>query len=235
MPASRSVIAANRLLAALPREDRQRFMASCEPVDLISAEVLAKPGEQIHHVYFPAGSSISLVTPLDDGDNLEVGLVGNEGLLGVSLMLGVEVSPLHASVQGSGPALRMDAALFRAELDRIPALQNLLERYLYVVMGQLAQTAACAHFHRVEARLARWLLMTQDRAHSNEFHLTHEFLAHMLGVRRVGITKAATSLQNLKLISYKRGHITILDRSGLEATCCKCYRDDKATYARTMG
>jgi CRP-like cAMP-binding protein len=235
MPLTRSAPAANRLLAALPRRDRQRFLAGCEPIQLVFAEILAQPGERMRHVYFPTESFISLVKPIDSRASVEVGLVGDEGMLGISLILGADVSPLRAVVQGEGPALRMNVAPFRRQLDQSPALQQKLKCYLYVLMGQITQAAACTRFHVLEARLARWLLMMQDRAHSDAFHVTHEFLAYMLGVRRVGITKAATSLQNRKLIRYSRGDITIINRGGLESASCGCYEADKAIYARIMG
>jgi len=229
------VIGTNHLLTALPRNDYEQLLASCVETELVFAEMVYRAGELISHIYFPTTSIISLVTPIDRNHNLEVGLIGHEGMFGLPLILSVNVASYNAVVQGAGRALRLSTPAFLHELERNAAFKQELKRYLYVVMSQIAQTAGCNRFHVVEARLARWLLMTQDRAQSDQFHVTHVFLAYMLGVRRVGITKAANSLQNKALISYKRGDIKILDRTGLEAASCECYRTEKALYERILG
>ncbi|TMG84782.1 MAG: Crp/Fnr family transcriptional regulator [Betaproteobacteria bacterium] len=235
MSSTKRTPAVNRLLEALPSSDRRRVLAECETVELAFADVLYTPWEPLSHVYFPTTSFISLIMPVDESDSLEVGLIGNEGMFGVQLVLGVDSSPVRAVVQGAGSALRMGIAPFRRELGRRPALQRGIDRYVFVHLSQLAQTAACTRFHLVEARLARWLLMTQDRAHADNFHITQEYLAFMLGVRRVGITKAASSLQERSLIHYSRGHITVLDRRGLKAASCGCYKADRESYDRILG
>ncbi|MDZ7854072.1 MAG: Crp/Fnr family transcriptional regulator [Halomonas sp.] len=224
----------NQLLAELPVGERDAFMAACEPVELVFGEVLVKPGEPVTHVYFPLDSFISLIVILEPDSRLEVAMAGREGMMGISLLLGIEEAPLLALVQGAGTALRIDAANFQRLLHKSPALQKRLDRYLYVVMNQLAQSAACNHFHRVEARLARWLLMTQDRAGSDRLQLTHEFLAMMLGVRRAGITLTAIAMQTRGLIRYHRGEIEVLDREGLIETSCGCYNADRALYDKVL-
>jgi CRP-like cAMP-binding protein len=227
--------AANRLLAHLPSIDRERLIARCDAVDLVESVVLYERGDRIDHVHFPIDGFISLITPMDRQTGLEVGMVGLEGMHGISVVLGVDIAPQRALVQGSGSALRMDIAVFRRELARSAALRRLLHRYVYVLMSQMAQTGACTRFHLLEARVPRWLLMTDDRAPGAAFHLTQEYLGYMLGTRRVSITQAASALQERGLISYTRGIITILDRAGLEAASCACYRIDRDTYTSVLG
>jgi CRP-like cAMP-binding protein len=222
-PAARRAPVENSLLAAVPRETLRRLRARLEPVALTFGDVLYEPGDAIGHVYFPGTSVVSLLTLADGHLALEVGLIGREGMVGVPLMLGHPVSPVRALVQASGTALRMTAEDFHREFRLSLPLQQELYRYTHTLMAQISQTAACNRFHVVEQRLARWLLMTQDRVKSDQFRMTHEFLAHMLGVRRVGVTNAAHGLQQRKLIAYARGDITVLDRKGLEAAACACY------------
>jgi len=214
---------ANSMLAALPRNQYRRLLAGLELVALTFGEVLYEPGERIRHVYFPNDSLVSLLTLVDNHLALEVGMVGREGMIGLPLAMGRDVSPVRALVQGAGTAMRMKAARFSEEIRKSPKLQGEINRYTGALMAQITQTAACNRFHVVEARLARWLLMTRDRVGSDDFRLTHEFLGHMLGVRRVGVTNAARALQRRKLIAYSRGRIRILDRRGLEGAACSCY------------
>lgn len=225
----------NHLLTALPDRDRRRLLARCEQVDLRFLEVLCRPGDPIRHIFFPTEGFVSLITPVDGHVDLEVGLVGDEGMVGTAALMGVDASLVRALVQGAGAAWRMESATFHRELKRSAALQRNLNRYLYVTLSQLARTVGCARFHLVESRLARWLLMTCDRAHADEFRITHDFLAYMLGVRRAGVTRAASSLRKLGLIHYSRGKLTILDKRGLEDAACKCYAADKQTYHQVLG
>jgi CRP-like cAMP-binding protein len=218
------VPAANSLLAALPGNGYRQLLARLEPVTLTFGEVLYRPGELIEYVYFPTDALVSLLTQAEGHQALEVGLVGREGMLGIPLALGVSYSPARALVLGTGKALRMTAADFRNEFHHNEHLQREVYRYTYELMVQTTQTAACNRFHRVEARLARWLLMTRDRVGSNQFHLTQDLLANMLGVRRVGVTNAAGALRQRNLINYNRGEISILDGDGLEAAACQCYQ-----------
>jgi CRP-like cAMP-binding protein len=226
--------ATNQVLASIPPKEYQRLRGQLEPVTLIFGQVLYRPGETIRHVYFPVDCLISLLTAVDKRRTLEVGMVGNEGMAGMPFILGMGISGVRALVQGGGNALRMDAADFRIEFDRNPPLQQALYRYTYALMAQISQTAACNRFHETEARLARWLLMTRDRVGSDEFPLTHEFLAHMLGLRREGITEAASALKRRKVIDYTRGKIQILDTKGLKASSCSCYQAVKTVYERAQ-
>jgi CRP-like cAMP-binding protein len=224
--------AENHLIAQLPHKDRQRLLGLCEAVPLVVSEVLCTTGQATEHVYFPVDGFISLLTMIDGHAGLEVGMVGREGMLGAPLSLGVAAAPLHALVQGAGSAWRLGSADFLREVRQSPALRHCLDRYLYVRIAQLASAATCLRYHQIGPRLARWLLMSQDRAHADRFHVTHEFMAYMLGVRRVGVTVAAGALQRDGLIAYHRGEVHVLDRIGLEAAACSCYAADQQAYAR---
>ncbi len=225
---------ANLLLAALPAKTTGRLLALGDDVELTFGDVLCNPGDRIRHIYFPTAGFISLISRSNHQESLEVGLVGNEGMTGTALLLGVQIEPLRAVVQGAGGALRIGTAAFRQEVRDNRALYLQLNRYIYVIMHQLAQAAVCTRYHVVEARLARWLLMTGDRAHTDRFFATQELLAGMLGVRRAGVTRAASTLQHADLIHYSRGQVWISNRAGLEAAACDCYATDRETYAAVM-
>lgn len=225
----------NRLLERLPRVRRARVISGCERVELLAAERLGEPGDEVRSVYFPTGSSISTLVPVGAAIAPEVMLAGSEGFHGISVALGMTSSPVHARVQQAGSAWRMGSGAFRRELARTPALRDCIDRYVFVSMAQLMRNAGCNRFHVVPERVARRLLMTADRAHSATFHLTHEALAGLLGVRREGVTVAANALQKRKLIGYSRGAVTILDRAGLERAACSCYHEDVAFHRRYLG
>jgi CRP-like cAMP-binding protein len=230
MPKSSSLPEENRLLDALPGKTRKAVLRSCERVELESGAVLCERGEPYRHVYFPLRGFLSLVSLTTGHPPLEMRLIGNEGMFGSTLALGVKRVPLRVVVQGAGTALRMSAAEFCQALQDHATLLRIIHQYLYVLLEQLAQTAACYRFHEVEERLARRLLLSHDRAHANHFHLTHQYLADMLGVLRSAVTIAAGSLQQRGLIHYSRGEITILDRKGLEKAACECYASGIADY-----
>jgi CRP-like cAMP-binding protein len=227
--------AKNRLLELIPRDDRNRLLAAGEQVELKAGEVLRESEKRIRHVIFPTGSSVSVIAPIHEAANLQVALVASEGVVGLPVAFGVNVSPLRAVVNGSGLAWRIGAQAFSREFECCPPLRRVLSRYLYVLMSQISQTAACSTFHDVEPRLARWLLMTADGAHCDQFSITQAFISSMLGVRREGVSRAATLLQQRKLISYARGQLKILDRRGLQAAACDCYARSRKTYAAILG
>jgi CRP-like cAMP-binding protein len=226
---------ANRILNALTRAEYERLAIHLEPVNLSHGEVLYHPDQPITHVYFPNRGTISIVSTFEDGASVEVGMVGNEGMFGVCVFLGSISTPLEAVVQLPGDGLRMRADVLRKEFNKGGQLQDLLLRYTQAFITQIAQTAACNRAHPVEGRLVRWLLMCQDRSHSKDLKLTQEFIATMLGTRRAGVTEAAGQLQARGLIQYKRGHINILDREGLEAASCECYQIVKKEFGRLIG
>jgi CRP-like cAMP-binding protein len=213
----------NKLLSNLKPATRRRLSPLLESFDLVFKHVIFEPKDKIDHVYFPESGIISLLSSVGDRATLEVGIVGNEGMVGLPLFLGEKRSDTLALVQGRGIALRMKAVDFLAECKQSDELPARLRSFTFSLMKQIAQSAACNRHHHVEARLARWLLMTHDRMRSNEFQITQEFLSNMIGVRREAVTKSAGLLQEQKLISYHRGDLTILDRKGLEAITCACY------------
>ena len=220
----------NRLLAALPKDEYERLLPKLEHFLLVFGEVIYEPGDLIRSVYFPTSGIISLLAAVEDRATLEVGIVGREGMVGLPAFMGVKTSGNRAVVQGAGAAMRMKANAFRNECENGGSFPRLLRRYTHSRMTQIAQGAACNRFHPIDARLARWLLMTSDRMGTDEFQLTQEFLSNMLGVRREGVNKAAGALQQRDLISYSRGNLLILDRAGLKAIACHCYGIIKAEY-----
>ena len=225
----------NRLLALLPGADRARLLSRGEPVQLDRGQVVQVPGEPTSHVLLPQGSVVALIARVDTHPGLAVGLVGAEGMVGGQAMLGSGREPVRAVVQGAGQAWRLALPIFRTELAASLALRRTVGRYLGVLMTQRATAVGCLRYHEIGPRLARWLLMSQDRARSDSFSVTHEALAGMLGVRRVGITVAAGDLQRQGLIAYRRGEVRVLDRHGLQAAACSCYAADREVYAREMG
>lgn len=213
----------NRLLASLPAAEYRRLLPQLEEVTLTFAEIIYEPGDTIRHVYFPNNSIVSLLYVADHHASLEGGMIGNEGMTGVAVFMGVNQSQTRALVQGAGSGVRMESAALRRESDRLGSFHRLLHRYVHSLMTQMSLSSTCNRFHKLEDRLARWLLMTHDRIGSDEFRLTQEFMSTMLGVRREGVNKVAGNLQKNNLISYSRGHVTILNRPGLERVSCQCY------------
>jgi len=224
----------NELIERLPSRGRARLLAVCEEVVLVQGRILGERGESTRHVYFPLDSSISLVAEVEQHPGVEVAMVGSEGMIGAHLVLGVRTAPLRSLVQGAGTAWCVGAVAFDRALAADGALRRCIALYLYVLMDQLAVAVACRRFHLIGPRLARWLLMSQDRAHADRFHVTHEFLAAMLGVRRVGVTVAAGQMQEGGLIAYHRGMLTVLDRPQLQALACSCYASDLEAYRERL-
>ena len=227
--------AVNALIQLLPPPQRKHLIAQCEPIELVLSQVLCEPGQVLAHAYFPLEGFVSLVVRVDTHPGLEVGMIGREGMLGSELALGMDSTPWRALSQGAGSCLRLEADSFRQLVQASPELQRVCHNYLLVRLHQLTLSAACERFHVIGPRLARWLLMTQDRAHADTFHVTHEFMALMLGVRRVGVTMAAGALQRGGVIEYHRGRLTVLDRTALATQACSCYEADKATHSSLMG
>lgn len=224
----------NALIDALPRAARSRLLSICESVDLVSGRLVSGTDTPTRHVYFPTGSILSLMTSSKDSPVLEVGMVGSEGMLGLQVVLAIDSIPLQADVRGSGGALRIATELFNRELASSRPLRQRLNCYLQVTLLQFTLEARCARFHQINQRLARWLLMTQDRTHADSLSVTQALIAHMLGVRRVGIATAASELQRRGIIRYSRGILTVVDRKALESQSCACYGTARKTYARFL-
>jgi CRP-like cAMP-binding protein len=213
----------NRILAALPKEDSERLKTHLEKMPLNLGQVLYEPGVALHHLYFPIDSIVSLLYVMEDGSSAEIAVVGNDGVVGVSLFMGGMTTPSRAVVQVAGNALRLPQKFANQEFLRAGAIQHLLLKYTQTLLTQMAQTAVCNRHHALDQQLCRWLLLSLDRLPSNKIVMTQELIANMLGVRREGVTEAAGNLQRAGLIRYSRGRIEVLDRAGLEARTCECY------------
>jgi len=225
----------NRLLAMLPREEYERILPHLGHVSFQLGEVVYEPGGQLGYVYFPCDAIISLLYMMENGSSAEMGMVGREGLVGIALFMGGDTMPNRAVVQSAGGAFKMRAKVLQDEFARGGAFQRLLLRYTQALITQMSQTAVCNRLHEIEQQLCRWLLLSHDRLDSDELVMTQELIANMLGVRREGVTAAAGRLQEQGLISYVRGRILILDRGGLEATVCECYKVVKDEDDRLLG
>jgi CRP-like cAMP-binding protein len=225
----------NRLLTSLPDDEYDRVTAVTEKVSLALKEVIYEPGQRIEHVYFPTSGVVSLLITMQDGSAVEIATVGNEGVVGMPVFLGAHTSLVRAISQIPGTALRMPVAAFKHVVEPAGAIQDVIRRYSQALVNQISQSVACNHLHSVEERMCRWLLMCHDRVGADEFPLSHEFLAQMLGVRRPSVTIAAGILQKAGLIAYRRGHVTIVDRGRLEEGACECYRVVKDEYERLLG
>jgi CRP-like cAMP-binding protein len=225
----------NRLLSALPREESERLLSQLQPVGFSLGDIIYESGEQLEHVYFPTTCIVSLIYTMECGSTTEIGLAGNDGVVGVPLFLGGDSTPNQAVVQVAGDAFRADAQVMREEFARGGALQRLLLRYTQALITLISQTAVCNRLHSVEKRLCRWLLLSHDRVTADALPMTQESLSHLLGGRRESVTVAAGRLQDAGLIRYNRGHIKILNRAGLEAVACECYRIVKEEFQRLLG
>src|SRR6204780_3088954 len=224
----------NSLLAALPDPEWRRWEPLLEQVEMPLSQILYEPGATLTHVYFPTTSIVSLLYVMEDGASAEVGVVGNEGLVGVSLFMGGESTPSRAVVQSAGHGFRLEAELMKDEFNRAGPVLHLLLRYTQALITQMSQTAVCNRHHTLDQQLCRWLLLSLDRLRANDLIMTQELIANMLGVRREGVTEAALKLQHAGLIRYQRGHITVLDRAGLEHRTCECYAVVKREYDRLL-